>query len=146
MAYTKARQAVATSRDNAVKRAASARSRTFAAIQREEIEASMKKHSEVMYQPCKWVENLINPSTPWTLQTVRWGFVIFRDDAIDWNNNSDTWDRFLSVMDRCADESLRQMLGGSDIIPTKEFILSDKHVSENNPQILHRFVHFIPFS
>ncbi|KFX91927.1 hypothetical protein O988_07507 [Pseudogymnoascus sp. VKM F-3808] len=116
MACTKARQAVATSRDNAVKRAASARSRTFAAIQREEIQASMKKHAEVMYQPCKWVENLINPSIPWTLQTVRWGFVIFRGDAIDWNNNGNTWDRFLHY--------------------TNEFILADKNVSENNPEIL----------
>lgn len=145
-AQAKAHHAVATSRDNDVLLAASVRSEVFAAAKRKEIQTSMNRFAEDMNRPCKWVRNLINPSMSWSEQTGRWGFVIFRDSAIDCNNNSDTWDRFLSVMDSCVDESLRQMVGGAAIIPTKEFILADEHVSENNPEIIRRFVHFVPFS
>jgi hypothetical protein len=146
MAHIKARHAIATSRDNAVLLAASVRSNVFAAAKRKEIQASMKKYAEDMNRPCKWVRNLINPLMSWSEQTRRWGFVIFRDSAMDCDSNSDSWDRFLSVMDSCVDESLRQMVGGTAIIPTKEFILADEPVSENNPEILRRFVHFVPLS
>lgn len=146
MAQTKAHHAVATSRDNAVLIAASVRSDVFAEAKRKEIQTSMKKYAEDMNRPCKWVRNLINPSMPWSEQTGRWGFVIFRDSAVDCDSNSDSWNRFLSVMDSCVDESLRQMVGGTAIIPTKEIILADEPVSENNPDIIRRFVHFLPLS
>ncbi|KFZ11325.1 hypothetical protein V502_07604 [Pseudogymnoascus sp. VKM F-4520 (FW-2644)] len=133
-ALTKAQYAVATTRENEVLIAASIRSDVFADAKRKEIQASMKKYAEDMNRPCKWVRNLIDPSMPWSEQTGRWGFVIFRDSAIDCDSSS--WDRFLSVMDSCVDESLRQLVGGTAIIPTKEFILADDPVSENSPEIL----------
>ena len=145
-ALTKAQDAVATTRENAVLIAASIRSNAFAAAKMIETQASMKKYAEDMDRPCKWVRNLINPSMPWSKQTGRWGFVIFRDSAIDCDSDSDSWNRFLSVIDSCADESLRQMVGGIAIIPTKEIILADESVSENNPEIIRRFVHFVPLS
>ncbi|OBT81186.1 hypothetical protein VE02_10128 [Pseudogymnoascus sp. 03VT05] len=136
VAHIEARCALATSQDNAVLSAVSVRSDDFAAARRKETQASMKKYAEDMNRPCKWVRNLINPSMSWSEQTRRWGFVIFRDSAMDCDNNSDSWDRFLLVIDSCADESLRQMIGGTAIIPTKEFILADEPVSENNPEAL----------
>jgi hypothetical protein len=65
-------------------------------------------------------------------------------ERTDWtgDSNSDSWDRFLSVMDSCVDEDLRRMVGGTAITPTKEFCLADELVSENNPEILRRFVYF----
>lgn len=142
-AHLKARHSIATSRDNDVLLAASVRSEVFAAAKRKEIQASMKKYAEDMNRPCKWVRNLIDPSMPWSEQTGRWGFVIFWDSAIDCDSSS--WDRFLSVMDSCVDESLRQLVGGTAIIPTKEFTLADDPVSENSPEIIRRFVQFVPF-
>jgi len=82
----------------------------------------------------------------WSEQTRRWGFVVFRDRATDGDSNIDSWEKFLELMDSCMDEGLRSMLGGTAIIPTKEFTLADGLASENNPEILRRSVHYLPLS
>jgi hypothetical protein len=103
--------------------------------------ATMEKYNEDFQRPCKWVRKLIDPSVPWSEQTRRWGFVAFKDAALDGNN--DAWENFLNLLDDHVYSGLVWMKGGSAIIPTKQLLIADGFVDESNPEALRRCVHFL---
>lgn len=144
MANIKARRALATPRDDAVTKAASVRSDAFAAVRRKETEASMKKWAEDLYKPSKWIQKLIGASALSGDQPGRWGFVVFQDGATTDDSSSDSWDKFVKFVDRCADSGLNDFYGSGNIAIAKEFIIADELVSENNPETLRRSLHSLP--
>ncbi|OBT97635.1 hypothetical protein VE01_04541 [Pseudogymnoascus verrucosus] len=134
-AHWEALCAVATPRDDALSLAVGLRSDHFAAARMKKSREDMATHAQDIDRPCKWVRKLAGPPAQGE-PTTSWGFVILSDSSIDSGCDDYSWNKFLSVMESCAEKSLKQMNGGMDIIPTKKFILADGHVSENNPEIL----------
>lgn len=135
MAREAAKDALRTPKDVELENAVTRRRNFFFRQQLKAAQDRMAKRGQNLDKPCTWISRLIDPSKPIHEQTVRWGFIVLRDESS--KCSKEEWESFLRQLNNLAYErGLFYLLGASFINGTKHLIVQEGFVDKRDRESL----------